>query len=108
MAESQGLFLLDEGDFFQMSLDCSFEFMLCSGSDDDADLLDPCVVSFIQKEREHGLGFARCADKGLERKVLLVGAGGRDDGFGDLHKLPERCLIFPKETSLEASGSGVT
>ena len=95
VAESQRFSLLDEGHLFQMAVHGGFEVMLRAGSDDDTDLLNPCADGFIEKEREHRLSLARATDKCLERKVLLVGAGGRDDGFGDLHKQARRWLISP-------------
>jgi hypothetical protein len=76
-----------------MAIHSAFEIVLGSGSNDDADGFDPRIEGFVEKKGENGFCVARATDEGLKREMLVVGAGGRDHGFGDLHKVLPVCPI---------------
>ncbi len=55
--------------------------------DDDGDGFDLVGEDRVELIFDHGFGFSGRGDESLEWKVMLVGAGGRDDGFLNLHEL---------------------
>lgn len=89
VAESEWFGLFDEGDGIEVFPYGFFEVALGAGGDDDGYGIDSSGQGFVEKQGDHGLCFSRGTHECLEGEVLLVGAGGRDDGFGDFHKLTD-------------------
>lgn len=57
-----------------------------AGPDDDADFFDAGGEDLLKQDGEDGALFAVGADEGLQREGALLGAGGGDDGFFDVHE----------------------